>query len=595
MAQPISIHSAGSYLLLPRTSDSRGLYDSRDNSADIDIVAVALPDAMRQPGIYTLDTHHTATVNRDSGTEYAIPPMIRQLITLIMLAILMSQQTMHAVATERPRLVLGIVIDQLQTDYLEYLSPLMVDNGFNTLIRKGLYIRNLDFEVPRPDAASATTQLYTGAYPASNGVESATMIDRTRRHAMPLFGAARVTPQPILLSTITDELAIDGLGLGQIYSIAAIPEIAIPAGGHTPTAAIWLDYSTGKWVTSRYYTATLPQPVMARNTRHSLPQRIDTMAWRPLLELKEYPGLPRQKKHYPFRHYFGRSNTDAYANFAKSPLANREVTDIAIELIKTLHLGGSEGGIDMLNIGYSLAPYKGNKDGDYRLELQDAYLRMDRDLARLLQAARQAVGTGELMVFILPTGYFDDATAPDEKYRIPGGTLSTKKAAALLNAYLGANFGNTEYIDVINGGKIYLNGKALQRARSTTGRDPLVEAREFLSKMSGVASVITLSDILDADTPYTRSLLKAILPANAPDLLLEPQPGWRLVDDYTLPVTERLIRLSPIASPAIIMTTAQKPAVISTPVEAIRIAPTITRLLRLRAPNGAAAQPLDDK
>lgn len=107
-----------------------------------------------------------------------------------------------------------------------------------------------------------------------------------------------------------------------------------------------------------------------------------------------YPGLPAQKRYYPFRHTFPSSGRDVYRQFAASPKANTEVTDLAIDYINTLRMGSRGDAIDMLCVGLTAAPFKYVKDGDYRLELADTYLRLDRDIERLLHAVDKAVVSG---------------------------------------------------------------------------------------------------------------------------------------------------------------------------------------------------------
>lgn len=212
--------------------------------------------------------------------------------------------------------------DQLQTDYLHDLLPLMGEGGFNRLLKNGLYISDLDFGVPQTDGASAIAQLYTGSWPANNGVTGAETFDRkTRRRIPALMANNNYSPEQLLLSTITDELVIDGQKFNKVYSVAADPLFAVLMGGHTPTSAAWIDPNTGQWTTSPYYTGALPAPLVMRNMQQPLRRRIDTMQWKPLLSIDRYPGLPPQKKYYPFSHGFRSADRDVYTTFGRTPAA----------------------------------------------------------------------------------------------------------------------------------------------------------------------------------------------------------------------------------------------------------------------------------
>lgn len=486
----------------------------------------------------------------------------------------------------RPKLVVGIVVDQLQSDYLEYLQELLGADGFRRFMEQGRWYRELDFGVPTVDAASATAQLYTGAYPGYNGIPSSLVYDRTGRRAVPvLAGEQGYSPENLLLSTISDEIAVDGIGLGAIYSIAADPDVAVLMGGHAANSAAWIDPNTGRWTSSAYYREQ-PIPITTRNNRHGLPQRVDTMQWKPLLSLDRYPGLPQQKKIYPFRYTFPSRNRDTYRLLSVSPLGNREVTDMALDYLTTLHPGRRGQAIDMLNIGYTLAPYPGVKDSDSRLEMQDAYLRLDAELGRLLTAIDKLVGRDNVVIFLMPGGRFDPGAPEADKYRIPGGEFSTKRAASLLNSFLSATYGNREYVESVQGQFVYFNPRTVE-ALGTRREEMYRQARDFLSRMSGVAAVHSLSNILDARTPEIQSLRRATDTRRCGDLYMEIQPGWTLVDDDTYPTTRKNIRLSAVTAPGFILAPSVKAEVVTDPVPAVEIAPTVCRLLRIRSPNGA--------
>lgn len=490
-------------------------------------------------------------------------------------------------ATGRPKLVLGITVDQLRTDPLEQLRTLFGEKGFRRLMEKGVYLQNLDFGAGHRDKASGTAQLYTGSYAPVHGIPSETIYDvNARRSVGTLSPGGSYSPSSILLSTVADEIAIDGIGLGAIYSIAANPEIAIIAGGHASNCAIWLDEESGKWTSSAYYS-DVPRSLAMRNRQYPLAGRIDTMQWKPLLELSRYPGIPAQKRQYAFRHTYPSHKRDTYSKFGESPQGNREVTDFAIQILESENLGRRGDAIDMLNVGYSLAPCREVYDGDYRLEQQDAYLRLDLDLARLLNAADKAVGLDNVMVWLLPTGYYNDAVANDSKYRIQGGEFSVKKATSLLNSYLGAKYGNADWVVGFHDNQFYFNTRSLENCNIASEREILSDARDFLLKMSGVAAAYTIYDILSASTNELQALRENTDASKAGQLRVKIRPGSILVtsnggEEHRIPVRE-----SSSIVPGFILHPEIGAHLIPTAVDAVEIAPTLTRILRIRAPNGA--------
>lgn len=519
----------------------------------------------------------------------------RRLLTSVICS-LVGINSMLMADSARPRLVVSIVVDQLRTDYIEYLRRHFGEKGFNMLINRAAYLRDVDFGLPAADAVSATALAVTGSYPSANGVTSARRFDRATGIESPALqksdksGRRQYSPENLLLSTISDEVAIDGIGLGAIYSLAVDPQISVVLGGHAPTSAVWLDEETGRWASSDAY-GPLPMPVTMLNRNASPAAKLDTMRWEPAMKLADYPGIPAQKRYYPFRHTFPLSDRDAYRRWSASPLANREITDMAVEYLRQLKPGSRGDAIDMLSIAYTAAPYKYVKDGDCRLELEDTYIRLDGQLARLFEAIDAGPGLDNTVVYLTSTGYYDDAVADDAKYKLPGGDFSMKRASSLLNSFLSARYGNGNYVSAFRGPNIYLDHSLLE-SKGIEPERAAEAARDFLSKMSGVRSVSTLSGIISESTPDLAALRRVTDVATAGDLYVDFQPGWNVVDDTRFPVQTKQIRSSMVSTPAFIMAPGVAPSVVSAPVDARRLAPTVTQILRIRSPNGAQLKPL---
>lgn len=499
----------------------------------------------------------------------------------------------------RPRLVVGIVVDQLRTDYIEYLQNFFSERGFKRLMKDGAYMRDVDFKVKGLDAASATAMLYTGAYPANTGVASAMVYDPATKKVQPALSDPKTmgnftndsySPENLRLSTLSDELAVDGLGLSSIYSFASDPQLAIIMTGHAGTGACWINDNTGNWATTTYYK-NLPAPVSARNYSYSVASRLDTMQWKPSIPIEKFPGLPQQKKIYPFRHMFPRSDREAYRRFSASPMGNAEVTDVAIECLKKMKIGSNGNAVDMLNVGYTVAPYKYITDGDFRAELTDSYLRLDGQLVRLFEAIDKYVGADNAVIWLSSTGYFDDAVVDDKKYRIPSGEFSMKRAESLLNSYLSALHGNADYVVAFRDSHLYLDHRILEEKKLDVS-DVVADARGFLAKMSGVSDAFTLYDILSPSTPEEESLRLSVDPKRGGDIFVTFNPGWTVVDDIEYPTTSYPVRETPVLSPAFIMGGGVAPQKISTPVDATALAPTVSSILRIRSPNGASSKPI---
>ncbi|MDE6811865.1 MAG: alkaline phosphatase family protein, partial [Muribaculaceae bacterium] len=370
-----------------------------------------------------------------------------------------------------------------------------------------------------------------------------------------------------------------------IYALSANPQQAIIMAGHAGTAALWINDRDGQWSSTTYYRE-FPQIISQRNRQRPLRQRLDTMRWTPALKASLYPGLPMQKRDYPFRHTFTGADRDLFVKFKNSAPANTEVTDVAIDLLKNLSIGKRPDAIDMISVGYSAAPYRYVKDGDARMELADTYIRLDSQIGRLLDAIDMQTGLDNCVVFLTSTGYFDELSKDDPKLRIPSGEVSLKRVESLLNAYLSAKYGNGDYIDGIHKDHIYLNHKTID-SKSEGEHVIISDARDFIVKMSGIAGAQTLGDLLSDPSESGQRRRNALDPKQAGDIIVTYSPGWTVVDDTRYPVTETPQRSAAVAAPFILMAPGRKAEVINTPTDARRIAPTISSSIHIRAPNGA--------
>lgn len=489
---------------------------------------------------------------------------------------------------QRPQLVLSIVVDGLNTEYLELLSEYFGSDGINKLMANGLVLDQVEYG-SGIDGAGALAMLYSGAEPAVNGIASATTFSTERKLRQPTlldpaqlgnFTDETLSPAALRVSTIADEVRIDGAGAGYVYAIAPDAARAILMAGHAGNSAVWINDANGQWATTTYYRE-VPAAINASNFSHPLSARIDTISWSPLLNLADYPGLPAQKRYYPFRHTFNGQNK--FHDLKASASGNREITDMAEEYIRSMSLGTRDA-IDMLSVGYTVSGLLGD-----RVETMDTYLRLDRDIARLINTAEAA---GPTLVLLAGTPAPASTEADDAKWRLNTGEFSARKALSLLNMYLIARNGNGEWVTDYDRGAFYLNRKQIE-ASNLNIEDMRQEAAKFLMQMTGVANAYTLDDILEGRrSPEQR---RNTVVATAADVFIDIIPGWTLIDDVAEPHNplRTTVRASASVAPSIIYAPGlMNPSRIAVPVDARSVAPTVARLLRIRSPNAAGQPPL---
>ena len=499
-----------------------------------------------------------------------------------------------------PKLVVGITVDQLRTDYLQMMQHLFSEKGFKRLMNEGLMYENVTFDFPNPDRASATASIYTGTYPSYNGIPSNTLYNITRKRVESvLFDISKmgnytdetVSAQNLLTSTISDELKIASDGFSAVYSIAPTFEQAILSAGHAANSAFWFNEANGKWATSTYYN-DIPAYIDVANRENSLSERIDTLSWRPLLPISRYTGLPYLTQDFLFKHVFSKYKQQKYSLFKRSGLINEEVTRMARTFIENGGLG-SHSLPDMLNVGYSAANFQDKSIQEYSLEIQDTYVRLDRELGQLLDLIDKKIGLKNTVIFLTSTGYFNGEGKEAGVFNVPAGEFYPKRATALLNMYLMAIYGQGDWVEGYHNREIFLNHKLI-----TDKQIPLEEiqtrAAEFIIQMTGVQDVVTSYLLLHGQwnnridavrRGYHRKL--------SGDLLLEIQPGWEIVYE-NIDNTRDYVRANAIPAPLFFFGKNIKPQHVMRPVKATAIAPTVARIFRIRSPNAALESALPE-
>ncbi len=500
-------------------------------------------------------------------------------------------------ADNPPRLVVGITVDQLRTDYLEALQHLFGEKGFKRLMQEGVMCEHVVFDFPNVDKASATATIYTGTTPFYHGIPSERIFNTTSLKEenvlhdpskMGNYTEETYSLDRLRTSTLSDEVKIVGNGLGRVYSVAPDAQQAMISAGHAANSAYWLNEENGKWATSTYYK-DVPYYIEHINYYRSLSSRIDTMAWVPVYTPDRYTALPYTTSKYPFKRIFFRGK---YAPFKTSALVNREVTDVAVEFLDK-GLLGRRGFLDMLNVGYTAGVYLDATTQQYSLELQDAYVRLDRDIARLLDEIERQVGLNNAVIFLTSTGYFKGEGKEPGMYNVPSGEFYPPRAVSLLNVYLMAVYGQGNWVLGYHNQQLFLNAKLIKE-KGLNGDDVRNSAASFLIQMAGVQDVYTLQRLLlSSGSDRATSLRNGLCPKLTGDLLLDLCPGWEVVYEDAKD-TREYVRINSIPTPCFIMAPGIQPKRITVPVRATAIAPTVSRLLRIRSPNGSFEAPLSE-
>lgn len=514
-------------------------------------------------------------------------------IYVTLLAVLGFQLEGHAQEKIKyaPRLVVNITIDQLRTDYLEAFAPLYGADGFKRLLTQGLVYENASYPFSTIDRASAISSVITGVTPYYHSIIAERWLNKESLRPVNCTDdtkqAGLDSPSQLQVSTLGDELKVSTDGQAKIFAIAPNKDAAILSAGHAADFAFWIDEGTGQWKTSQYYSNAQPSWILSFNELQSPYAKQKKTIWEPVIELagtfNYYQHIGEQPS---FKHQF--KGERKFIEYKASGLVNGDVTDLTLQCVSNNGLGYDRV-TDLLCLTYYAGTYDHKPMSECQLELQDTYVRIDRELSRLIKTLEKRLGAEHLLFVLTSTGYSDEESSNYDKYRIPSGTFYIDRTANLLNMYFGAIWGQGRYVETCFSNQIFLNHKLLESKRISL-TDAGQRAQEFISQLEGVRNVYTALQLLGGNNPQIYKIRNGFNPERNGDILIEVSPGWRLMNSSTQ--DHQLSRASYTQFPIIFYGADITAERIKTPVTIDRIAPTIAKTIRIRAPNACSSEPL---
>lgn len=517
---------------------------------------------------------------------------MRGFITSILTAIAITSLHAEPNTPIRPKLIVGLTVDQLNTELIEAYWSLYGEKGFKKLWKEGQVYKQTDFPLTAIDRSSATATINTGTTPSVHGIIANEWLDLSTMQPQSCVYDANFmgnyttlfsSPKSLLSSTITDQLKIASQGKSIVYSIAPEADMAILSAGHSADAALWFNQESGLWCGTTYYK-DFPWWASKHNEINGLPYREEELDWSPGLDTDRYITSYNGRKK-TFKYNLLTPRDVRYQRVTKSPLINKEVILLAKEVLDKSDIGEDDSP-DFLQ----LSLYGGIEFGTneaFSLESQDTYVRLDKNIEDLLQAIDSKIGLRNTLFILTSTGYNDNYPASTlESHQVPTGEFYLNRCAALLNMYLMATYGEGQYIEAYHDLQIYLNHDLLENKELD-----IVEIQEksalFLSQFSGVNEVYYANDLLLGSWNPQKGLRRnSFHKKRSGDLLLEIMPGWQIVNKDDSRTT---VNYSAVQAPTVFLGEGFKPAIIATPIEVEAIAPTIAKTIRIRAPNASKA------
>jgi len=535
----------------------------------------------------------------------------------------------------RPRLVLLIAVDQFRYDYLERFGDLFVANGLRRLMRDGASWVDANYDHMPTYTAPGHGTMMTGAYPAESGIIANEWPDRltgkkvssVSDDSVKLLGGnpndAAASPRRLKTSTLGDELRLATNDRSKVIGISVKDRSAIlPAGGHA-NAAYW--FSGGRMVSSTYYFPQLPVWVTTFNSARPADKYFGAK-WERLLPENEYlkhtgtdsppweniGGAAGDTNAFPHIITGGTGGPGIafYGALDYSPFTNDLLVSFAQQALVNEQLGQDDD-TDILSVSFSANDYVGHRYGPYSQEVMDVSLRVDRQIATLLDSVQARVGLANTIVVFTA----DHGVAPIPEHAaalgLGGARLNAVDVVTTIRSAISARYNSrskspdptADYIykyddngtlrDAFINGNLYFNYAALKR--DGVSLDEIAQlAGDAALTIPGIARYFTRAQLQRGATsitdPIERRALHGFYPARSGDLVIVTEPFKYLGD--SIPATHGSPYSYDTHVPMIIMGSALNPGRYFEAASPADIAPTIAALLGIQAPSNVTGRVL---
>lgn len=448
----------------------------------------------------------------------------------------------------KPKLVVGIVVDQMRWDYLYRFYSSYGHNGFRRLMDEGYNCQNTMINYLPSYTAPGHSCVYTGSVPSIHGIAANDWVDNytgksvyctddTVKEVINGVVTSRqsMSPRNLLVSTITDELRLATNFKNRVYGIAIKDRGSILPAGHLANGAYWLDDTTGSFCSSTYYKSSSPKWLKAFNGRHVADSLIkigwnlkgrQSNYWQSTTDDNAYEGKLKGESKPTFPHNVSKLPAkDRYNSFKFFPGGNTLTLLAAMACRDGAHLGESDF-TDFLAVSLSSTDYTGHMFGPNSMEVEDVYRRLDDDLAMFFAYLDRTVGEGNYTVFLTA----DHGAAHNPQYLtdngVPAGFLS-KDYKKELNNYLGSIYKTSAIVKHYTNYQLYLDDSVIKAANLDEAR---VRASivDYLNKQPEFSYVADLKhlDNTPLPEPIRTMIINGYNRGRSGSIQMIPAPGW---------------------------------------------------------------------
>jgi len=454
----------------------------------------------------------------------------------------------------RPNLVVGIVVDQMRQEYLYRFENKLGEGGFKRMMREGFMLTNAHYNYVPTFTGPGHASIYTGTTPAVHGIIGNDWFDKVSKLTVNCVGDDRqkpvgsdvgngdVSPWRMLSTTITDELELSTQRRSKVVGISIKDRGAVLPSGHTSDGAYWYDGKTGKFISSTYYKAALPVWVDQFNSLN-LADIYLNQEWKTLLPIEQYKEsgpddspyegrlAGKERAVFPYNLKELRKLNGQFELLGYTPFGNDILTELAKATLRGEEMGKDEW-TDFLAISYSSPDIIGHTMGPNSIELEDTYLRLDKNIEDLFNLLDKEIGKGKYTVFLTADHAVADVPQYIKDIKLPGDNFNITLMEARLNAFLTTYFPGKKVIESISNDQVFLNQDLFSGEPKASGIDLLIATElitKYLLSVEGVAEVFSESTLLQGN--FNEGGLKGMMirgyhTKRSGDIVYTLQPGW---------------------------------------------------------------------
>ena len=517
---------------------------------------------------------------------------------------------------KRPKLVVGIVVDQMRWDYLyRYYDRYDNNGGFKRMLNEGFSCENTFINYIPSYTAIGHTSIFTGSVPAIHGIAGNNWIDQasgknvyctddsTVTGVGTTSAAGKMSPRNLLATTVTDELRLATNFGSKVIGVSLKDRASILPAGHNPTGAYWFDDATGNFITSTWYMNELPKWVSDFNAKNE-PAKLTAVPWTTLYPLNTYKQSTVDDVKWEGK-FKGETSTAFPHNLAElyktdrdvirsSPYGNTLTLNFAKAAIDGNNLGGGTA-TDFLTINCASTDYVGHQYGPNSIEVEDVYLRLDKELGTFYRYLDQKVGKGNYTVFLTADHGAAHAINFMKEYKMPADFLQLKRITVSLNNALEAQFGADKLVLSNMNYQIHFNNRLIKEKK--LDYDAIKKASlKFLREVPELQFVIDIENIGAEPIPEVikQMTINGYNNKRSGTIQIIPYPAWFEGSPGGTGTTHGTWNPHDTHIPLVWMGWGIKPGKSNREVYMTDIAPTVAALLHIQMPNGCIGKAITE-